>query len=61
MFRRAGKPGSTAGKDARHHMRGVTALGKDLRAAHAAAYAAVERIRFDGAHFRYDIASKLAQ
>jgi phosphoribosylamine---glycine ligase len=37
---------------------GVTALGKDLRAAQAAAYAAVEKIHFDGAHFRRDIASK---
>jgi phosphoribosylamine--glycine ligase len=37
---------------------GVTALGKDLRAAQAAAYAAVECIRFEGAHFRRDIAAK---
>ncbi|HEY3762176.1 MAG TPA: phosphoribosylamine--glycine ligase [Verrucomicrobiae bacterium] len=37
---------------------GVTALGKDLKAAQAAAYAAVEKIRFDGAHFRRDIAAK---
>ncbi len=37
---------------------GVTALGKDLRAAQAAAYAAVEKIHFDGAHFRRDIAAK---
>jgi len=37
---------------------GVTALGKDLRAAQASAYAAVEAIRFDGAHFRRDIAAK---
>jgi len=37
---------------------GVTALGKDLKAAQAAAYAAVEQIHFDGAHFRRDIASK---
>jgi phosphoribosylamine--glycine ligase len=34
---------------------GVTALGKDLKAAQAAAYAAVEKIHFDGAHFRRDI------
>jgi allantoicase len=32
--------------------------GKDLRAAQAAAYAAVEKIHFDGAHFRRDIAAK---
>ena len=37
---------------------GVTALGKDLRAAQAAAYAAVGKIYFDGAHFRHDIAAK---
>lgn len=37
---------------------GVTALGKDLRAAQAAAYAAVECIQFAGAHFRRDIAAK---
>lgn len=37
---------------------GVTALGKDLRAAKAAAYAAVECIQFEGAHFRRDIAAK---
>ena len=37
---------------------GVTALGKDLKTAQAAAYAAVEKIHFDGAHFRRDIAAK---
>jgi len=37
---------------------GVTALGKDLKAAQAAAYAAVEKIHFDGAHVRRDIAAK---
>ena len=37
---------------------GVTALGKDLPAATAAAYAAVECIQFEGAHFRRDIAAK---
>jgi phosphoribosylamine--glycine ligase len=37
---------------------GVTALGKDLKAAQAAAYAAVEKTYFYGAHFRRDIASK---
>ncbi len=37
---------------------GVTALGKDLRTAQAAAYAAVEKIHFDGAQFRRDIATK---
>ena len=37
---------------------GVTALGKDLKTSQAAAYAAVEKIHFDGAHFRRDIAAK---
>lgn len=37
---------------------GVTALGKDLKAAQNAAYAAVEKIHFDGAQFRRDIAAK---
>jgi phosphoribosylamine--glycine ligase len=34
---------------------GVQALGGDVAAAIRAAYAAVERIRFDGAHYRRDI------
>ena len=37
---------------------GVTALGKDLKSAQAAAYAAVEKIHFAGAYFRRDIAAK---
>jgi phosphoribosylamine--glycine ligase len=37
---------------------GVTALGNDLKAAQSAAYAAVEKINFEGAHFRRDIAAK---
>jgi phosphoribosylamine---glycine ligase len=37
---------------------GVTALGKNLKAAQTAAYAAMEKIHFDGAHFRRDIAAK---
>ncbi len=37
---------------------GVTALGKDLKSTQTAAYAAVEKIHFDGAHFRRDIAAK---
>jgi phosphoribosylamine--glycine ligase len=40
---------------------GVTALGKDLKSAQAAAYAAVECIQFEGAHFRRDIAVKALQ
>jgi phosphoribosylamine--glycine ligase len=37
---------------------GVTALGKDLKSAQAAAYAAVEKIQFAGAQFRRDISAK---
>jgi phosphoribosylamine--glycine ligase len=37
---------------------GVTALGASLPKAKEAAYAAVEKIHFEGAHFRTDIASK---
>jgi phosphoribosylamine---glycine ligase len=37
---------------------GVTAWAKDLRSAQQAAYTAVERIHFEGAHFRRDIAAK---
>ncbi len=37
---------------------GVTALGETIAAAQARAYEAVERIRFEGAYFRRDIADK---
>lgn len=37
---------------------GVTALGKDLPAARALAYEVVDRIHFEGAQFRRDIAAK---
>jgi phosphoribosylamine--glycine ligase len=37
---------------------GVTAWGGDLRTARQNAYNAVEKIQFDGAHFRTDIAAK---
>jgi len=37
---------------------GVTALGRDLRAAQSAAYAAVERIHFEGAQYRRDIGNR---
>ena len=37
---------------------GVTALGKDLEAAQAAAYTAVEKICFEGMQFRRDIGAK---
>jgi phosphoribosylamine--glycine ligase len=37
---------------------GVTALGKDLKAAQTAAYAAVEKICFEGLQYRRDIGAK---
>jgi phosphoribosylamine--glycine ligase len=37
---------------------GVTALGGDLKSAQAAAYAAIEKLKFAGAQFRRDIAAK---
>ena len=37
---------------------GVTAWAEDLPTARSAAYAAVEKIQFDGAHFRRDIAGR---
>ena len=37
---------------------GVTALGNDLKEALAKSYAAVEKIHFDGAHYRKDIGAK---
>jgi len=37
---------------------GVTAWAKDLRGARDAAYAAVEKIQFESAQFRRDIAAK---
>jgi phosphoribosylamine--glycine ligase len=37
---------------------GVQALGADVRGAVEAAYAAVARIQFDGAHYRRDIAAR---
>jgi phosphoribosylamine--glycine ligase len=40
---------------------GVTALGKDLKSARQAAYEAVEKITFEGAQFRRDIAAKALQ
>jgi phosphoribosylamine--glycine ligase len=37
---------------------GVTSWAENLRSARNAAYVAVEKIRFDGAHYRRDIAAK---
>jgi phosphoribosylamine--glycine ligase len=40
---------------------GVTTWNKTLKEAQTAAYAAVERIQFEGAHYRRDIAAKALQ
>jgi len=40
---------------------GVTALGTNIAAAKARAYEAVDRIRFEGAYYRHDIADKAIQ
>jgi phosphoribosylamine--glycine ligase len=40
---------------------GVTALGDTLAAARDLAYAAVDKIKFEGAHVRGDIAAKALQ
>ena len=37
---------------------GVTAWARDIRSAREAAYAAVDKVRFEGAHFRRDIGAK---
>jgi phosphoribosylamine--glycine ligase len=37
---------------------GVTALGKDMRAAIDRAYEAVGKIRWEGVHYRKDIGAK---
>ncbi len=37
---------------------GVTAIGKDIKAAKDRAYKAIEKIHFEGMHFRRDIADK---
>jgi phosphoribosylamine--glycine ligase len=52
--RRAGGRLVTAGG----RVLGVTALGADVRAAREKAYAAVEQIAFEGAHYRRDIAGQ---
>ncbi len=39
-------------------MLGVTALGSDIADVKRRAYAAVEKIQFENAYYRHDIASK---
>jgi len=58
VFQAGTKLGSKGLETAGGRVLGVTASGDDLAAAAAHAYAAVEKIHFDGMHFRRDIAQK---
>jgi phosphoribosylamine--glycine ligase len=58
VFQAGTKMGPTGLETAGGRILGVTASGTDLPAAIANAYAAVDRIHFDGMHFRHDIAKK---
>jgi phosphoribosylamine--glycine ligase len=40
---------------------GIAASGTDIRSARELAYSALERISFDGAHYRRDIGEKALQ
>ena len=53
LFRSDGRLVTSGGR-----VLGVQALGADVRAAIARAYAGVEQIRFDGMQFRRDIGRK---
>ncbi len=53
---REGKVATSGGR-----VLGVTALGADVESAQKRAYEAVSRIRFDGAHYRTDIAADAAR
>jgi len=58
IAKRRGVRQSSGALDLRALAKGVPAWAEYLRAAQAAAYAAVEKMHFDGAHFRRDIAAK---
>jgi phosphoribosylamine--glycine ligase len=58
VFQAGTKQGPKGLETAGGRVLGVTASGDDLAAAAANAYAAVERIHFDGMHYRRDIAQK---
>ena len=58
VFQAGTKMGPRGLETAGGRVLGVTASGPDLAAAAANVYAAVDRIHFDGMHFRHDIAQK---
>ena len=58
VFQAGTRMGSKGLETAGGRVLGVTASGKDLRAAVDNAYAAVEKIHFDGMHYRRDIGRK---
>jgi phosphoribosylamine--glycine ligase len=58
VFQAGTKQGAKGLETAGGRVLGVTASGLDLAAAGAHAYAAVEKIHFDGMHYRHDIAQK---
>ena len=58
VFQAGTRLGSRGLETAGGRVLGVTASGADLRTAIANAYAAVDKIRFDGMHFRRDIGRK---
>jgi phosphoribosylamine--glycine ligase len=58
VFQAGTKQGPNGLETAGGRVLGVTASGPDLAMAAANAYAAVEKIHFDGMHYRHDIAQK---
>jgi len=58
VFQAGTKQGLNGLETAGGRVLGVTASGRDLAAAAANAYAAIEKIHFDGMHFRHDIGAK---
>jgi phosphoribosylamine---glycine ligase len=58
VFQAGARMGARGLETAGGRVLGVTARGRDLASAVANVYAAVEKIRFDGMHYRRDIAKK---
>ena len=58
VFQAGTKQGPKGLETAGGRVLGVTASGADLAKASANAYAAIEKIHFDGMHYRHDIAAK---
>jgi phosphoribosylamine--glycine ligase len=58
VFQAGTKQGAKGLETAGGRVLGVTASGPDLASAAYNAYAAIEKIHFDGMHYRHDIAQK---